>query len=105
MRFKNKDSKLNDSDNQTKEETQRKITRRDFLKYSAGVAAVAAGAGTLLGGLPLPSSTTSSPQARSNSNTRLVVMVNGDELTVMSGDSEKVVKDAGLASAIAGKME
>ena len=96
---------MNDSDNQIKGEPQRKITRRDFLKYSAGVAAVAAGAGTLLGGLPLPSGTTSAPQARSNSNTKLVVMVNGDELTVMSGDSEIVVKDAGLASAIAGKME
>ncbi len=96
---------MNDSDNQSNGEPQRKITRRDFLKYSAGVAAVAAGAGTLLGGLPFPSGTTSSPQARSNSNTKLVVMVNGDELTVMSGDSEIVVKDAGLASAIAGKMK
>ncbi len=96
---------MSDSNNRTKDEPQRKITRRDFLKYSAGVAAVAAGAGTLLGGLPLPSGTTSPRQAKSNNNEKLVVMVNGDELTVMNGDSEIVVKDSGLASAIAGKIQ
>jgi hypothetical protein len=31
-------------------------------------------------------------------------MVKGDELTVMNGNDEIVVKDAALASAIAGKI-
>ena len=35
-----------------KEQSPRKVSRRDFLKYSAGVAAVAAGSATLLGSIP-----------------------------------------------------
>ena len=31
-----------------------RVSRRDFLKYSAGVAAVAAGAAATLGKIPLP---------------------------------------------------
>ena len=39
--------------------TKRRVSRRDFLKYSAGVAAVAAGASSLLGKIPsLPSPAT-----------------------------------------------
>ncbi len=85
----------------------KKISRREFLKYGVGVAAVAAGATALMGRLPIPTETTSQSQTRptSTSSTPLVVMVKGDELTVMNGTDEVVVKDASLASAIASKME
>ncbi len=83
----------------------KKISRREFLKYGVGVAAVAAGATALMGRLPFPTGTTSQSQTRPTSSTPLVVMVKGDELTVMNGTDEVVVKDASLASAIASKME
>jgi len=95
---------LNDENNETEEKSQGKITRRDFLKYGAGVAAVAAGATALMGRLPFPSGTGTPSQSRPLSGTPLVVMVKGDELTVMNGNDEIVVKDAALASAIAGKI-
>ncbi len=95
---------MSNENNQT-EEPQRNVTRRDFLKYSAGVAAVAVGAGTILGNLTLPSVEPTAPQNRTISDAPLVVHVNGDEVTVMSGDNEVKVKDAGLASAIASKMQ
>ncbi len=95
------------------EKESKKISRREFLKYGVGVAAVAAGATVLMGGLPIPTGATNSSQARANNTSQaratsrmpLVVMVKGDELTVMRGNDEVVVKDADLASAIAGKME
>ncbi len=95
---------MNDENNETEEQSQGKITRRDFLKYSAGVAAVAAGATALMGRLPFPTGTSTLGQSRPLSGTPLVVMVKGDELTVMNGNDEIVVKDAALASAIAGKI-
>ena len=95
---------MNDENNETEEKSQGKITRRDFLKYSAGVAAVAAGATALMGRLPFPTGTSTAAQSRRLSGTPLVVMVKGDELTVMNGNDEIVVKDAALASAIAGKI-
>ena len=95
---------MNSENSGTEEQSQGKITRRDFLKYSAGVAAVAAGATALMGRLPFPTGTSASTQSRPLSGTPLVVMVKGDELTVMNGNDEIVVKDAALASAIAGKM-
>ena len=95
------------------EKESKKISRREFLKYGVGVAAVAAGATVLMGGLPIPTGATNSSQtkatstsqSRATSKTPLVVMVKGDELTVMNGNDEVVVKDADLASAIAAKME
>ncbi len=44
------------------EESQRKVSRRDFLKYSAGVAAVAAGASALLERIPVSSPATVRPK-------------------------------------------
>ncbi len=45
--------------NNTETVTNRKVSRRDFLKYGAGVAAVAAGASGLVGKIPyLPSQAT-----------------------------------------------
>ncbi len=66
---------------------------------------MAAGATALMGRLPIPTGTTNKSQARPKSSSPLVVMVKGDELTVMNGNDEVVVKDASLASAIASKME
>ncbi len=43
------------------EKPPRKVTRRDFLKYSAGAAAVAAGATTLLGSIPSLTPQTKAP--------------------------------------------
>jgi secreted PhoX family phosphatase len=90
------------------EKDSKKLSRREFLKYGVGVAAVAAGATALIGRLPIPTGTTSTSQTRPTgptSSTPLVVMVKGDELTVMNETGEVVVKDASLASAIASKME
>jgi hypothetical protein len=93
--------------NSEPEKGSKKISRREFLKYGVGVAAVAAGATALMGRLPIPTGTTgqSQPRPTTASSTPLVVMVKGDELTVMNGTDEVVVKDASLASAIASKME
>ena len=83
-----------------------KLTRRDFLKYSAGMAAVAAGASAMLGKIPLPATESAkTPPAPFTRSDPIVVSVNGDELTVMSGHSEVKVKDASLAAEIASKIE
>lgn len=83
-----------------------KLSRRDFLKYSAGVAAVAAGASAVLGKLPLPSPQTNKASTpASASSGPIVVAVNGDELTVMSGHSEVKVKDPALAAEIASRAQ
>ncbi len=88
------------------QESQSKLSRRDFLKYSAGVAAVTAGVTVVLGKLPLPSAEKGkAAPARSSSSGPIVVSVDGDELTVMSGHNEVKVKDAALASAIASKAQ
>ncbi len=87
-------------------ESKGKLSRRDFLKYSAGVAAVAAGASAVLGKLPLPSPETSKASpAPSTKSGPIVVAVNGDELTVMSGHSEVKVKDPALAAEIASRAQ
>ena len=88
------------------QESQGKLSRRDFLKYSAGVAAVTAGATAVLSKLPLPSTETGkAAPARSSNSDPIVVSVSGDELTVMSGHNEVKVKDPALASAIASKAQ
>lgn len=88
------------------QESQGKLSRRDFLKYSAGVAAVTAGATAVLGKLPLPSTETAKPSVSPSRNSgTIIVAVNGDELTVMSGHSETKVRDPALAAEIAGRAE
>ena len=84
-------------------EPDHKISRRDFLKYSAGVAAVAAGATAMMGKIPLPfSSSTSRPNPTAQGSTEaMVVTVHGDELTLISGEKSVKVKDATLAAALA----
>ncbi len=80
-----------------------KISRRDFLKYGAGVTAVAVGATALMGKIPLPADLPK-PVAINEKTSTIIVTVEGDELTVMSGQSEVKLKDSGLAGEIASKI-
>jgi len=82
------------------------ISRRDFLKYSVGVAAVTAGSAALMGkvSFPLPREQSKTP-ASNSSIEPIVAAVNGDELTVMSGHVSVKVKDAGLAGLISEKLK
>ena len=92
---------------ESEDEQGRTITRRDFLKYGVGVAAVAAGATALMGKIPLPADEPRAPAspARNNSEEPIVAAVHGDQLTVMNGQTSVKVKDSGLASLIAKKLE
>ena len=85
----------------------RAVTRRDFLKYGVGVAAVAAGTTALMGKIPLPADEPKAPAtaARNNSEEPIVAAVHGDQLTVMNGQTSVKVKDSGLAALIAQKLE
>jgi len=89
-----------------KKESKNKVSRRDFLKYSAGVAAVAAGAAATLGKVSLPLSENKPAASPSSlSSEPIVVSVNGEELTVMSAQGEVKVRDSALAAAIAEKAK
>ena len=89
-----------------KKESKSRVSRRDFLKYSAGVAAVVAGAAATLGKVSLPlSENRPAASAGQLSSEPIVVSVNGDELTVMRGHTEVKVKDPLLAAEIAGKVD
>lgn len=83
------------------------ISRRDFLKYGVGVAAVAAGATALMGKIPLPldEPKAAATPARNGSEEPIVAAVHGDQLTVMNGQASVKVKDPLLAALIAGKLE
>jgi hypothetical protein len=80
-----------------------KISRRNFLKYSVGVAAVVAGATALMGKIPIPGDQPKTP-ATNDSTEPIVASVSGDQLTVMNGQVSVKVKDAGLAAQIADKL-
>jgi len=83
----------------------REVSRREFLKFGVGVAAVAAGATALMGKIPLPESQpTKKPPAVNDSSEPIVATVAGDEVTVMNGQTIVKTKDSGLAALIAEKM-
>ncbi len=92
---------------ESEDEPGRTISRRDFLKYGVGVAAVAAGATALMGKIPLPAGEPKAPatHARNNSEEPIVAAVHGDQLTVMNGQASVKVRDPLLAALIAGKLE
>ena len=101
------------SDGKTEEKSQqesnsnKQISRRDFLKYGVGAAAVAAGATALMGRIPIPGeqSKPSTPAPAPNDSAEpIVASVSGDQLTVMNGSASVKVKDAGLAAQIADKL-
>lgn len=80
-----------------------KISRRDFLKYGVGVAAVAAGATVLMDRIPLPKEQAKTPPPNESAEP-IVAAVSGDQLTIMSGEVSVKLKDAGLAALIAEKL-
>ncbi len=82
----------------------KKVSRREFLKYGVGVAAVAAGATALMGKIPLPADQPKTAQPANYSSEPIVVTVEGEHVTVMTGHSEVKLKDPGLAGEIASKI-
>jgi hypothetical protein len=98
-----KQNKKTDEKFETEQEPSNKISRRDFLKYSVGAAAVAAGATALMGKIPIPAEQPKTPAANDSAEP-IVASVSGDQLTVMNGQVSVKVKDAGLAAQIADKL-
>ncbi|HEV2119632.1 MAG TPA: twin-arginine translocation signal domain-containing protein [Candidatus Bathyarchaeia archaeon] len=98
-----KDNKKTDEKVQSEADYSNKISRRDFLKFGVGAAAVAAGATALIGKIPVPAEQAKTPAAN-NSPEPIVASVSGDQLTVMNGLVSVKVKDAGLAAQIAEKL-
>jgi TAT (twin-arginine translocation) pathway-exported protein len=98
-----KDDKKLDEKLESEQESSSKISRRDFLKYGVGVAAVAAGATALIGKIPIPPEPPKTPAANDSAEP-IVASVSGDQLTVMNGQVSVKVKDAGLAAQIADKL-
>ncbi|OLD12189.1 MAG: hypothetical protein AUI50_07080 [Crenarchaeota archaeon 13_1_40CM_2_52_14] len=96
-------NKNTDEKHQSEHHSSTGITRRNFLKYGIGAAAVAAGATALMGKIPIPSEQPKTPAANDSSEP-IVASVSGDELTVMNGQASVKVKDAGLAAQIADKL-
>ena len=88
---------------ESEQKSNNKISRRDFLKYGVGVAAVAAGATALMGKIPTPAEQPKTPAANDSSEP-IVASVSGDQLTVMNGQISVKVKDSRLAAQIADKL-
>src|SRR5438093_7843126 len=83
----------------------KKVSRREFLKFGVGVAAVAAGATALMGKIPLPAGQPSKKTPAANESSEpIVATVSGDQVTVMNGQTIVKTKDSGLAALIAEKM-
>ena len=88
-----------------KEEESTNISRRDFIKFSVGAAAVTASAAAFMGKLPLSlEQPQSQPDAPRNSSDPIVATVRGDQVTVMNGQDSVKVKDPVLAALIAGRL-
>jgi hypothetical protein len=87
----------------SEQESPNRVSRRNFLKYGVGVAAVAAGATALMGKIPIPAEQPKTPAANDTAEP-IVASVSGDQLTVMNGQVSVKVKDAGLAAQIADKL-
>ncbi len=93
-------------ENESENNQNRKVSRREFLKFGVGVAAVAAGATALMGKIPLPEGQPSKEKtpAANQSSEPIVATVSGDQVTVMNGQTIVKTKDSGLAALIAEKM-
>ena len=98
-----KDNKKLDEKLESEQGSSSKISRRDFLKFGVGAAAVAAGATALMGKIPIPTEQPKTPTANDSAEP-IVASVSGDQLTVMNGQVSVKVKDAGLAAQIADKL-
>jgi len=98
-----KENKKTDEKLESEQHSSNRISRRSFLKYGVGAAAVAAGATALLGKIPVPAEQPKT-LAANDSAEPIVASVSGDQLTVMNGQVSVKVKDAGLAAQIADKL-
>src|SRR6266568_1557032 len=98
-----KENKNTDEKTESERDPNNKISRRDFLRFGVGAAAVAAGTTALMGKIPIPAEQPKTP-AVNDSAEPIVASVSGDQLTVMSGQVSVKVKDAGLAAQIADKL-
>jgi hypothetical protein len=98
-----KENKKTDEKFESEQEPSNKISRRDFLKYGVGAAAVAAGATALMGKIPISAEQSKAPAANDSAEP-IVASVSGDQLTIMNGQVSVKVKDAGLAAQIADKL-
>jgi len=98
-----KENKKTDEKSESEQDSGNKISRRNFLKYGVGAAAVAAGATALMGRIPIPAEKPKAPAANDSAEP-IVASVSGDQLTVMNGAVSVKVKDAGLAAQIAEKL-
>ncbi len=98
-----KQNKNTDEKTESERDSNNKISRRDFLKFGVGAAAVAAGATALMGKIPIPEEQPKTPAVNDRAE-QIVASVRGDQLTVMSGQVSVKVKDAGLAAQIADKL-
>lgn len=85
-------------------EEQGKVSRREFLKYGAGVAAVAVGATALMGKIPLPMEQPKKTPPANDSSEPIVATVTGDQVTVMNGQVIVKTRDPSLAALIAEKV-
>ena len=91
--------------NESENSSNKKVSRREFLKYGVGVAAVAAGATALMGKIPLIEDLPAKKTPASNDSSEpIVATVTGDQVTVMNGQTVVKTKDSGLAALIAEKM-
>lgn len=94
-------------DSNSEKDNKGNVSRREFLKYGAGVAAVAIGATAMMGKIPLslPQTEQSNSNPRTNDSSEpIVATVTGDQVTVMNGDVIVKSKDSGLAALIADKV-
>jgi hypothetical protein len=98
-----KENQKTDEKAESEQDSSSKISRRDFLKFGVGAAAVAAGATALMGRIPISAEQPKTP-ATNDSAEPIVASVSGDQLTVMNGAVSVKVKDAGLAAQIADKL-
>jgi len=92
-------------ENESENNQNKKVSRREFLKFGVGVAAVAAGATALMGKIPMPEGQPSKKTPAANESSEpIVATVSGDQVTVMNGQTIVKTKDSGLAALIAEKM-
>src|SRR2546421_11957864 len=98
-----KEKKKADEELEAEQSSGNKISRRNFLKYGVGAAAVAAGATALMGKIPLPAEQPKTPPADDNAEP-IVASVSDDQLTVMSGQVSVKVKVAEFAAKIEPKL-
>ncbi|HZD13203.1 MAG TPA: twin-arginine translocation signal domain-containing protein [Candidatus Binatus sp.] len=81
------------------------ISRRDFIKFGVGAAALTISAAGVIGKLPLSmEQPQTAPVVPRNGSEPIVATVEGDQVTVMKGQDSVKAKDPVLAALIAGRL-